>query len=91
MQTGLFQDAILIPQQAVIALQNMYQVLLLTDSSTVAPTLIKPGMRVGANWIILEGLRAGNKVAIVGNASVKPNSKVKLVDFPWNYTSTLPR
>jgi len=91
MQTGFFQDAILIPQQAVIALQNMYQVLLLTDSSTVAPTLIKPGMRVGANWIISEGLKAGNKVAIVGNASIKPNSKVKPVDFPWNYTSTLPR
>jgi membrane fusion protein (multidrug efflux system) len=69
----------------------MYQVLLLTDSSTVAPTLIKPGMRVGANWIITEGLKPNNKVAIVGNAIVKPNSKVKPVDFPWNYSSSLPR
>ena len=91
MQTGNVENAILVPQQAVIALQNIYQVLVVTDSSKVVPVMVKPGMRVGANWIITEGLTADKKVAIVGNAIVKPNSVIKPVNFPWNYSNTLPQ
>lgn len=82
MQTGNVENAIMVPQQAVIALQNMYQVLVVNDSSKVVPVMVKPGMRVGANWVITEGLTADKKVAIVGNAIVKPNSLIKPVNFP---------
>ncbi len=88
-RTGTFTDAILVPQQAVNQMQNIYQVFLLGDSNKVIPTIIKPGKRVGANWIISSGLKAGDKVAVIGNAIVKPNIQVTPKPMNWSYDSTM--
>jgi membrane fusion protein (multidrug efflux system) len=88
-KTGDFTNAIVIPQQSVNQLQNIYQVFLLTDSNTLKPTLIKVGSRVGSNWIVSDGLKEGDKVVVVGSASLNPAMVVKPVMMKWNYDSTL--
>jgi membrane fusion protein, multidrug efflux system len=88
-QTDLFKDAMLVPQQAVSQLQNIFQVFVLTDSNKIAPRVVKTGARVGSNWIVTDGLKPGEKVAIVGSAAMSPNIVVKPVVMKWDYDSTL--
>ena len=83
-----FKDAVLVPQQAVNQIQNLFQVFLLNDSNQVAPVVIQPGQRVGSNWIVKSGLKAGDRVAILGSAAVKPGVPVKPLAVQWNYDST---
>jgi membrane fusion protein, multidrug efflux system len=87
-KTGEFKNAIVIPQQSVNQLQNIYQVFLLTDSNKLKPTLIKVGTRVGSNWIVNDGLKEGDKVVIVGSTFLNPTMVVKPVMMKWNYDST---
>jgi membrane fusion protein (multidrug efflux system) len=87
-RSGEFKDAIIIPQQSVNQLQNIYQVFLLTDSNKLKPTLIRVGNRVGSNWIVNEGLKEGDKVVIVGSTFLNPTMVVKPVMLKWNYDST---
>ncbi len=87
-RTGEFKNAIVIPQQSVNQLQNIYQVFILTDSNKLKPTLIKVGSRIGSNWIVNEGLKEGDKVVIVGSTFLNPAMVVKPVMMKWNYDST---
>jgi membrane fusion protein, multidrug efflux system len=87
-KSGEFNDAVLIPQQSINQLQNIFQVFLLTDSNKIKPTLIKVGDRVGSNWIVNEGLKEGDKVVIVGSTFLNPSMTVKPVFLKWNYDST---
>ena len=87
-KTSEYLNAVVIPQQAVNQLQNIYQVYLLTDSSKVKPTIIKVGQRVGSNWIVTEGLKEGDKVAILGSSFVNTATVVTPVVVKWNYDST---
>lgn len=89
--TDFHQDAVLIPQQAVNQMQNIYQVFVLGDSSKLKPRIIKVGARLGSNWVVTEGLKAGEKVAIVGSMAVSPARPVKPNPMPWNYDSTTAR
>lgn len=83
------KDAVLVPQQAINQMQNIYRVFVINDSSMIVPRAIKVGVRTGSNWVITEGLKAGEKVAMVGNAIIKPGIPVKPIDMSWNYDSTL--
>lgn len=87
-KTDEYVNAVMVPQQAVNQLQNIYQVFMLTDSSRLKPRVVKVGERVGSNWIVTEGLQAGEKVAVMGNALLPPNTTVKPVSMPWDYEST---
>ena len=89
--TDFHQDAVLVPQQAVNQMQSIYQVFVLGDSSKLKPRVVKVGPRVGSNWIITEGLKAGEKVAVVGSAAISPARPVQPVAMPWNYDSTTVR
>jgi len=86
--TDKLVDAVIVPQQAINQLQNIYQVFVV-ENDKVTPRPVEVGMRVGSNWVITKGLKSGEKVAMIGNAIVKPDMKVKPIDFNWNYDSTL--
>ena len=89
LQTDVYKDAILVPQQAVNQIQNIYQVFVVNDSNMIRPAVIKVGKRVGSNWIVQEGLQMGTKVAIIGNAVVNnPKVAIKPSMITWNYDST---
>ena len=83
-----YPGAILIPQRSVIQLQHLAQVYLVTDSSTLKASSIETGPKVGDAWIIKKGLKAGDRVAIVGTLSLTPNSKIEAVDMKWPNDST---
>jgi membrane fusion protein (multidrug efflux system) len=87
-KTAEVPNAILVPQQAVNQLQNIFQVYVVDDSNRVAPRPVKTGFRIGSNWVITEGLKAGEKVALLGNAVVKPKMVVQPVAKEWSYDST---
>jgi membrane fusion protein, multidrug efflux system len=87
-KTDEFKDAIMVPQAAVNQIQNVYQVFVVGDSAKLAPRIVTTGARVGRNWIITSGLKPGEKVAVIGSASINPKNAVKPVMMNWNYDST---
>jgi membrane fusion protein, multidrug efflux system len=87
-KTSEYLNAVVIPQQAVNQLQNIYQVYLLTDSNKIKPSIIKVGARVGSNWIVNDGLKEGDKVVILGSTFVNTTTVVNPVVIKWNYDST---
>ena len=65
-QTGDNQNALLIPQPAVIEVQSQYQVIVLNAENKAVIRPVKVGERVGPNWTITEGLKPGEKVVVEG-------------------------
>jgi membrane fusion protein, multidrug efflux system len=76
-------NAVLIPQRAVFQLQSLAQVFTVTDSSTLKVTIVEAGQKIGDGWVITKGLKAGEKVAVIGTASLTPNSKIEAVEMKW--------
>jgi membrane fusion protein (multidrug efflux system) len=87
-QTEEIPNAILVPQEAINQMQSIFMAFLVDDSSKLKPTPVKTGARVGSNWVITEGIKAGDKVALVGNAFIKPGTVVKPVMKQYSYDST---
>jgi membrane fusion protein (multidrug efflux system) len=81
-------NAILVPQEAINQMQSIYMAFIVDDSSKIKSTPVKTAQRVGSNWIITEGLKPGDKVALLGNALVKPGTVIKPVMKPYSYDST---
>jgi len=78
-----YPNAVLVPQRAIFQLQNLAQVFTVSDSSTLKVSIVETGPKVGDAWIIKKGLSAGDKVAVIGNASLTPNSKIEAVEMKW--------
>lgn len=76
-------NAVLIPQRAVFQLQSLAQVFTVTDSSTLKVTVVETGAKIGDAWIIKKGLKPGERVAVIGTASLTPNSKIEAVEMKW--------
>ncbi len=87
-QKDLYPDAIVVPQQTINQLQSKYQVFIVDDSSKIKPRLVEVGLRVGSNWIVKDGLKPGEKVAIVGSMMLKPAMQVRSKQLSWNADST---
>ncbi|MBL8002090.1 MAG: efflux RND transporter periplasmic adaptor subunit [Flavobacteriales bacterium] len=87
-RTDQADNAVMVPQRAVNQLQNLYSVYLLNDSNKVVMTPVKVGQRVGENWVITEGVKPGQKVALVGNALIDPRVPVIPKPLEWDYAKT---
>jgi membrane fusion protein (multidrug efflux system) len=70
-QTGVSQNALLVPQAAVIEVQTNYQLIVLTPQNRATFRPVKVGERIGSNWIITEGLQPGEKVVVDGILKVQ--------------------
>jgi membrane fusion protein, multidrug efflux system len=84
-----FPDAILIPQRAVTQLQHISQVFFVTDSSTVKAISVETGPKSEDGWIITKGLKAGDRVAILGSSSLTPDAKIEVVEQKWPENSPI--
>src|ERR1700733_6468433 len=71
------KDALLIPQRAVSELQGAYQVAVVDGENKVSIRTVKVGDRVGALWIIADGLKPGERVVAEGVQKVQPGAQVK--------------
>nr|MBP9884274.1 efflux RND transporter periplasmic adaptor subunit [Chitinophagales bacterium] len=87
-KSGEIPGALLVPQGAINQLQSIYMAVLVNDSNMVKPTPVKVGERIGSNWIVTEGIKAGDRVALVGNAVIKPGMVIKPVEKAYSYDST---
>src|SRR6195256_40463 len=75
------KDALLVPQRAVSELQGGYQVAALDDQNKVSIRTVKVGDRVGAQWIIVDGLKRGERVVAEGVQKVRPGVQVNPKPF----------
>lgn len=78
-----FPKAVLVPQRAVMQLQTLSQVFTVTDSSTLKARVVQVGPKVNDAWIITKGIEPGERVAVIGTASITPNSKIDVVEMKW--------
>lgn len=75
---GVNPKAVLVPQRAVKrSTDNKPQVLVVDEAGAAAVRLVKTGAMYGPDWLITEGLQAGERV-IVGGPAVNPGDKVTL-------------
>jgi membrane fusion protein (multidrug efflux system) len=75
-ETGTSEHALLVPQAAVIEVQSMYQVVVVTPENRAMFRPVKVGERVGPNWIITEGLKPGEKIIVEGFMKVREGTPV---------------
>jgi len=71
------KDALLVPQRAVTELQGTYQIAVVGSDDKVSIHSVKVGDRVGGNWIISSGVKAGDLVIVEGLQKVRDGSIVK--------------
>jgi membrane fusion protein (multidrug efflux system) len=69
--------AILVPQRAVQELQNLYSVAVVDTQNKVAFRNVKVGQRVGALWVIEQGLQPGERVVVEGLQRLRDGMTVK--------------
>jgi membrane fusion protein (multidrug efflux system) len=85
-ETGTRENALLIPQAAVIEVQSMYQVVVVSPENKAMFRPVKVGDRVGTNWIITEGLKPGEKIIVQGFMKVREGTPV--IPKPYVVAST---
>ena len=66
----------MVPQAAVIEVQSMYQVVVVSPENKAMFRPVKVGERVGPNWIITEGLKPGEKIIVEGFMKVREGTPV---------------
>ncbi|MGV3742295.1 MAG: efflux RND transporter periplasmic adaptor subunit [Burkholderiaceae bacterium] len=81
LEQAVSQNAILVPQQAVQRDPAGAVVMVVDQDGKVRAQQIKTGSVQGNNWVINEGLKAGDQVIVEGLQKVKPGAPVKAV--PW--------
>jgi membrane fusion protein (multidrug efflux system) len=73
---GFHRDAILVPQLAVVQQQSSDAVYVVDKDNKVALRTIRVGQRVGADYVVEAGLKAGETVVLEGTQKVQPGSTV---------------
>jgi membrane fusion protein (multidrug efflux system) len=76
------KNAILIPQRAVQELQGTYNVFVVGNDSVAQIRAIKPGNRVGSDWVITDGLEPADRVVVEGIQKVRDGAKVRPTAAP---------
>ncbi len=75
------QNGILVPQQAVTRGTTGDSVMVVAPDGKAAPRPVKIGSAIGGEWLVLEGLAAGETVMVDGFQKLRPNAPFKPV--PW--------
>ncbi|MFM2052951.1 MAG: hypothetical protein RL456_988 [Pseudomonadota bacterium] len=75
------ERGILVPQQAVTRATTGDTVMVVGEGDMPAPRPVKIGGASGAHWVVLEGLKPGERVIVDGFQKMRPKSPVTPV--PW--------
>jgi len=75
------KGALLVPQRSVTDMQGKYLVAVVGADNKVAIRPVKVAERIGSNWIIEDGLKAGEKIVVEGTQKVKPDMVVNPQPF----------
>jgi membrane fusion protein, multidrug efflux system len=73
--------ALLVPQRSVNELQTSYEIAVVGGENKVEIRSVKVGERLGALWVIDEGIKPGDRVIVEGAQKVRDGQLVK--PTPW--------
>jgi membrane fusion protein, multidrug efflux system len=77
----VLKDAVVVPQRAVSEVQGSYQLAIVDPDGKAEIRPVQVGPRVGTDWVITSGLKAGEKVIVEGIQKVK--SGMPVAAKPW--------
>lgn len=80
-KTTTLKDAVVVPQRAVNEVQGTYQLGLVGADGKAEIRPVKMGPRTGSEWVVAEGLKAGESVIVEGLQKVRAGAPV--VARPW--------
>lgn len=72
------KNAIVIPQRAVQELLGKSFVTIVGEGDKAEQRPVKMGSRIGANWVVEEGLKPGDRVIVEGAMKARPGTPVKV-------------
>ena len=72
----------LVPQRAVAELQGQYSVVVVNAEGKAETRKVKVGPRFGNQWVLDEGVKAGEKVVVEGLQKTRDGMLVKAVPAP---------
>jgi membrane fusion protein (multidrug efflux system) len=82
LEEGVNEHAILVPQRGVTRNPaGNAMVMVVGNEEKVEPRVIKVLRTVGENWLVSEGLKAGDRVILEGLQKARPGTPVKAVPF----------
>ena len=82
LEEGINEHAILVPQRGVTRNQAGNAVVMVVGGDEkVEPRIIKVARTVGDNWLVGEGLKAGDRVILEGLQRARPGTPVKAMPF----------
>ena len=81
-------NAVLLPQQAVTRTAQGDSVQVVDAEGKVSPRKIQVGSAQAGQWVVLDGLKAGEQVIVEGFQKMRPGAPVKPV--PWNAAPAAP-
>ncbi len=76
------ENALLVPQKAVTEMQSAKVVYVVNNDNKIALRTVILGDRVGSNYIVTEGVKAGERIVVEGLQKVRPGSVVNPQDQP---------
>jgi membrane fusion protein (multidrug efflux system) len=81
LEEGMRENALLVPQQAVSRdPRGNATALVVAADGTVQPRVLKTERTVGTQWLVTDGLAAGDKVIVEGLQKVRPGSPARPVE-----------
>ncbi len=81
-EEGVNEQAILVPQRGVTRNPaGEAMVMVVGAEEKVEPRVIKVARTVGDNWLVADGLKAGDRVILEGIQKARPGTPVKVVPF----------
>ncbi|MEO7391093.1 MAG: efflux RND transporter periplasmic adaptor subunit [Ramlibacter sp.] len=81
-------NAVLLPQQAVTRSAQGDTVMVVDKDGKPSPRPVKVGGQQQGNWVVLDGLKAGELVVVEGFQKMRPGAPVKPV--PWTRPGAAP-
>jgi membrane fusion protein (multidrug efflux system) len=82
LEEGINEQAMLVPQRGVTRNPDgKAMVMIVGAEEKVEPRIIKAERTVGDNWLVSDGLKAGDRVILEGTQKARPGTKVKAVPF----------
>jgi membrane fusion protein (multidrug efflux system) len=86
---GVDENAILVPQRGVTRNPTGNAMVMVVGSEEkVEPRVIKVIRTVGENWLVSEGLKAGDRVILEGLQKARPGAQVRTVPFERKVDAT---
>jgi membrane fusion protein (multidrug efflux system) len=74
--TAMYENALLVPQQAVTEVQGRYQVAVVQPDNTIKIVNVQAGDKYQNLWVIESGLKPGDRVVSEGTSKVRDGERV---------------